>query len=72
MVISDADTGTVLYTGSEYTAGEDIAILWTVSSGTDTEQFEMLIDSSKKDFVLVLNYDENTGGWTIRKEPLTD
>lgn len=72
MVISDADTGTVLYTGSEYTAGEDIAILWTVSSGTDTEQFEMLIDSSKKDFVLVLNYDENTGGWTIRKETLTD
>ena len=72
MKISDADTNEVLYTGSEFTTDEDVLIHWIVNNGTETKQFEMLIDGHKKDFVLILNYDENTGRWTICEETITD
>lgn len=70
--ISDADTGEVLFTGSEFTTEKDVLIHWIVNNVAQTEQFEMLIESHKEDFVLILSYDENTGRWTICEETITD
>ena len=72
MQISDADTGEVLFTGSEFTTEKDVLIHWIVNNVAQTEQFEMLIESHKEDFVLILSYDENTVRWTICEETITD
>lgn len=65
MKICDATTGEKLYTGSEFTAESDVVIDWIVETETNEKQFEMLIDGQKETYILVLSWDDDTGGWTI-------
>ena len=68
MKVCAAETEEELYSGTEFTAEENVLIYWTVDADEAATHFEMAINGRKKSYVLLLDFDENTKQWAICRE----
>lgn len=68
MKICDAKSEEELYSGTEFTAQTDLLIYWSVMADNEKPHFEMTVNGQKRSYVLLLDFDENTKEWTIRRQ----
>ena len=64
-ICSTDDTGTLYYTGNEYTTRESVSICWHIDEPDIKKSYNLTID---EETVYNLSYDETSGNWLICKQ----